>query len=173
MHFQSSHSTGGFKGGGAHSPPPPPKIAKAKFFDMIFSSRYCFWLLIFFFQFLKCLIFFLLALSPTISFGSVFWMTSTGVLCFMYVLMLTSVAIFIIQTTIVAPDQSSLMWVRNVCNKYVKWSSRLYRANASKKSAYMPMLMDRNACVIPIINVKKHPNYATQKSKQLKAFFEL
>ena len=35
------------------------------------------------------------------------------------------------------------------------------------------MLMDKNACVIPIINDKKPPNYATQKSKYLKAFFEL
>ena len=35
------------------------------------------------------------------------------------------------------------------------------------------MLMDKNACVIPIINDKKKPNYAIQKSKYLKAFFEL
>ena len=36
-------STGGFQGGGgAHPARATPKIAKAKFFDMIFSSRYCF-----------------------------------------------------------------------------------------------------------------------------------
>ena len=98
-------------------------------------------------------------------------MASTGVLC--YVLMLTSAANFIIQTTIVAPDQSSLIWVRNVCNKYVKWSSRLYRDNVSKNRFICLMLMDRNACVIPVINDKKHPDYATQISKYLKAFFEL
>ena len=37
----------------------------------------------------------------------------------------------------------------------------------------MPYAPDRNACVIPIIKDKKHPNYATQKSKYRKAFFKL
>ena len=38
----------------------------------------------------------------------------------------------------------------------------------------MPYAPDRNACVIPIIkDKKKHPNYATQKSKYRKAFIKL
>ena len=88
-------------------------------------------------------------------------MTSTGVLC--YVLMLTSIADFIIQTNIVAPDLSSLIWVRNVCNKDVKWSSIVWYIGIMylKIGFYalcaQQMLMDRNACVIPIIKDNKTP----------------
>ena len=89
---------------------------------------------------------------------------TTVVLC--YVLMLSSIVNFTIQTNIVEPDQSSLIWVRNVCNKDVKWPSRLYRDNASKNRLIClirPADVNRNACLIPIINDKKHPYYATQK----------
>ena len=88
-------------------------------------------------------------------------------------LMLTSIANFTIQTNIVAPDQSSLIWVRHACNKDVKWSSRLYSDNASKNRLIClmrPADVNRNACLILIIHDKKHPNYATQKSKYRKAF---
>ena len=120
---------------------------------MILSNRYfcCCW----FFSILKSQIFYLLApLANADSLNSKVphrraWLQSRHFIVFLRLtaisfvfselwllssamLMLTSIANFTIQTNIATPDQSSLIWVRHACNKDVKWSSRLYRENASK-----------------------------------------
>ena len=64
-----------------------------------------------------------------------------------------------------------LIWVHNVCTKVADCS--IYRGIGLYVLCAQQMLMDRNACVIPLIKHKKRPNYATQKSKYRKAFFKL